>query len=133
MVPMIEHSYITMPRFKPVFSLADMMAFRDFLGSARHVDNEVSAIHGMFSSSRANNHDLLLFNNIKEAPGHRSALNLMTRSRLCNVLGIAPESFLDLLRWAMNNPIEPVIIESGVVMEQRQEQVNLLSIPIPYH
>ncbi len=122
-----------MPRFKPVFSLAGMMAFRDFLGSAKHVDDEVSAIHGMFATSKANNHELLLFNNIKEAPGHRSALNLLTRARLCNVLGIAPESFLDLLRWAMNNPIDPEIVESGVVMEQQQEQVNLHSIPIPHH
>ena len=54
------------------------MAFRDFLGSAKHVDDEVSAIHGMFASSKANNHELLMFNNIKEAPGHRSALNLLT-------------------------------------------------------
>ena len=109
------------------------MAFRDLLGAATLVDEPTSILHGVFDKSKSSGHDLLVFNNLVEAPGHRIAVNLLTRPRLCAALSIAPEDFIDLLGWAMDNPSEPKIVESGPVLENLQTQPRLTSLPIPHH
>ena len=63
------------------------MAFRDHLTHARHVLDEVSLIHGVWQYSREHNHPMLLFNNISEANGHKIAVNMLTRDRLCEAIG----------------------------------------------
>ena len=83
------------------------MAFRDLLGNARLIKDATSVQHGIFDKSASLGHDLIMFDNIIEAPGHRVATNLLTRPRLCEALQIEPEDFIDLLGWAMNNPTEP--------------------------
>ena len=91
------------------------MAFRDLLGAATVVNEPTSVLHGVFDKSKSTGHGLLLFENLIEAPGHKIAVNLLTRPRLCAALSIEPEDFIDLLGWAMENPSEPKIVETGPV------------------
>ena len=109
------------------------MAFRDLLDSARTISEPTSVLHGIFDKSCSLNHQLLLFDNIIEAPGHRVALNLLTRNELCKGLSIAPEEFIDLLGSAMGELGEPKIVENGPVLESPQEVVDLTKLPIPHH
>ena len=109
------------------------MAFRDLLGAASIVTEPTSVLHGIFDKSKSTGNELLIFENLIEAPGHRVAVNLLTRPRLCAALAIEPEDFIDLLGWAMENPRDPRIVESGPVMECPQEFPDLTQLPIPHH
>jgi len=111
------------------------MAFRDHLAAAEKISQPISLIHGMWEYSRSRNNPMLLFENISETPGHRAAVNLLTRERLCAAIGISPEEYIDTLAWAMENPSTPVLIEpsQSECFENQQSQVNLLEIPIPHH
>ena len=109
------------------------MAFRDLLGAASIITEPTSVLHGIFDKSKSTGNELLIFENLIEAPGHRVAVNLLTRPRLCAALAIEPEDFIDLLGWAMENPRDPRIVESGPVMECPQEFPDLTQLPIPHH
>ena len=109
------------------------MAFRDLLGAATVIDEPTSILHGVFDKSKSTGHDLLLFENLREAQGHRIAVNLLTRPRLCAALSIEPEDFIDLLGWAMKNPSEPKIVDTGPVLENPQDSPKLTQLPIPHH
>ena len=111
------------------------MAFRDHLSAAETISEPVSLIHGIWEFSRNHNHPLIVFDNIVETPGHRAAVNLLTRERLCAAIGISPEEYIDTLAWAMDNPSEPVIVEpsDSECFENVQDKVDLLKIPIPHH
>ena len=109
------------------------MAFRDALSAATLVSDEVSLIHEMFDISRASGHEMLIFDNIEQSPGHRVAINFLTRTRICEALGIEPEEFLDLLQWAMNNPSTPEVVEEGLVQQCTQSPVDMTALPIPHH
>ena len=86
------------------------MAFRDHLGAATEETAEVSLIHGMLEHSRASGHAMTIYSNIPECPGHRAAVNMLTRDRLCAAIGIEPEAYIDTLGWAMDHPSEPVLV-----------------------
>jgi UbiD family decarboxylase len=92
-------------------------------------------IHGMWKYSNEHNHSLTVFDQIIETPGHKAAVNLLTRERLCQAIGITPEQYIDTLAWAMENPIEPVLVDAAEAecYENMQEEVNLELIPIPHH
>ena len=111
------------------------MAFRDHLSHATRVEQEVSLIHGIWEASRAASHPNLLFENIKEAKGQRISVNMLTRDRLCEAIGIAPEVYIDTLAWAMKNPSTPDIVSpaEAPVFDNMQDEVNLHSIAIPHH
>ena len=111
------------------------MAFRDHLTNARLVQDEVSLIHGVWNYSREHNHPMLLFDNITEANGHKIAVNMLTRDRLCEAIGIEPDVYIDTLAWAMKNPTEPVIVSpsDAPVYDCMQDEVNLTVLPIPHH
>ena len=111
------------------------MAFRDHLGKARVIDIPTSCIHEIFSASKKYNHELLVFNNIPEAPGHHMALNLLTRERLAETLGVAAADLVDMLGKSMKNSAEPLRIDvsNAPVMECSQEVVDLSKLPIPWH
>ena len=94
------------------------MAFRDHLKAAQTESAPVSIIHGLWEHSRASNHALTVFDNLIETPGHRAAVNILTRDRLCEAIGISPEEYIDTLGWAMDNP---------------SEQVNIMDLPTPHH
>ena len=70
----------------------DCMAFRDHLTHARLVQEETSLIHGVWNYSRDQNHPMLLFENISESKGQRIAVNMLTRDRLCEAIGIEPRA-----------------------------------------
>ena len=80
------------------------MAFRDHLGAAVTVKEPVSLAHGLWRWSYANAGAMAVFESIEEAPGHRAAVNMLTRDRLCEAIGIEPEAYIDTLGWAMANP-----------------------------
>ena len=86
------------------------MAFRDHLGAASVETSEVSLTHGMLHHSRASGHSMTIFENITECPGHRAAVNMLTRDRLCAAIGIEPEAYIDTLGWAMHNPSTPILV-----------------------
>ncbi len=111
------------------------MAFRDHLGAAETISQPISLIHGMWEYSRTNQHPLLVFENISETPGHKAAVNLLTRERLCAAIGISPEEYIDTLAWAMDNPRNPVLVDSKVAecFQNQQDSVDLEAIPIPHH
>ena len=111
------------------------MAFRDHLGRARTIEQPTSCIFDVFEASIESGHEFLLFDNIPEAPGHRLALNIMTRERLSIALGVAAVDLVDLLGKAMVNSAQPLHIEAqhAPVMQACQESVDLRKLPIPWH
>ena len=111
------------------------MAFRDHLEFAETETTPVSLIHGMWKYSKEHNHSLTVFEQIIETPGHKAAVNLLTRERLCQAIGITPEQYIDTLAWAMENPSKPVLVDASEAecYENMQEEVNLELIPIPHH
>ena len=85
--------------------------------------------------SSLQSHQNLLFENIKEAPGQRISVNMLTRDRLCEAIGIQPEVYIDTLAWAMKNPSSPEIVSpaEAPVFDCMQDEVNLHNIAIPHH
>ena len=111
------------------------MAFRDHLSHAKRVDQEISLIHGIWELSSNQSHPNLLFENIKETSGQRVSVNMLTRDRLCEAIGIQPEVYIDTLAWAMKNPSTPEVVSpaEAAVFDNMQDQVDLHSLPIPHH
>jgi 2,5-furandicarboxylate decarboxylase 1 len=108
------------------------MAFRDHLGGAHTPDSALSCIHGLFDLSKSIKHDMILAE-IIEAPGHRAALNVLARDRLCSVLNVEPGELIDILGWAMQHPSQPEVVDGGPVLEQSVEPIDLTKLPIPHH
>ena len=111
------------------------MGFREMLQGVQDVDELVSVRHEMLERSMATNHRPLLLTNVKESPGHRAALNIIDRDRLCESFGVKPGELIDILAWAMNNPSEPVLVGAleAPVLENAMEKVDLSTLPIPWH
>ena len=108
------------------------MAFRDHLAGAHKPDEALSCIHGLFDLSQDLNHSMILAD-IREAPGHRAALNVLARDRLCAVLNVEPGELIDVLGWAMQNPSNPELVVDGPVLEHKVESIDLTKLPIPHH
>ncbi len=111
------------------------MAFRDLLAGAIEINEEISVNHGMLNHSKSINHEAVVFNNITEAEGMRSAINVLARDRLCSIYEISPGELIDILAWAMKNPTDPEVVskENSPVFENKQEITDLTKIPIPWH
>ena len=111
------------------------MAFRDLLVGVEEVNKKISVKHDMFEHSAATGHKALLFNEIEGTEGLRSALNVLARDRLCSIFDISPGELIDILAWAMANPVQPEIVDQGnaPVFENSQDSVNLSVLPIPWH
>ena len=111
------------------------MAFRDHLGAATVESAEVSLVHEMLHHSQASGHAMTVFDNIPESPGHRAAINMLTRDRLCAAIGIEPEAYIDTLGWAMNNPSTPELVskDEAACFENTVAEVDLRRLPIPHH
>ena len=108
------------------------MAFRDHLAGAYRPIDSVTCIHGLFDLSVERGHDMI-WADVDESPGHSAALNVLSRDRLCSVLGIGPGELIDVLGWAMENPQPMNSVSSGPVLENMQKNVNLQELPIPHH
>ena len=111
-----------------------IMSFRDHTDIATIVNDDVSVIHGLMNMSIQHNHIPLVFDNIKETPGHRAAMNVLTRDHLCRVWNLSPGELIDTLGWAMHNPIDPEIVEASAAecMQNKMERVDVTSIPVPW-
>ncbi|MDP6220704.1 MAG: UbiD family decarboxylase, partial [Candidatus Thalassarchaeaceae archaeon] len=111
------------------------MGFREMLRDVQVVDELVSVRHEMLELSKASGHQPMILTNVKEAPGHRAALNVVDRQRLCESFGVKPGELIDILAWAMMNPTDPVIVGGGEapVLENTTERVDLSALPIPWH
>tara|TARA_Y100001954_G_scaffold124021_1_gene133197 strand:- start:45222 stop:46493 length:1272 start_codon:yes stop_codon:yes gene_type:complete len=111
------------------------LAFRDHLSHAERISDEVSLVHGIWEFSSNRSHPNMLFENVKEVPGQRISVNMLTRDRLCEAIGIQPEVYIDTLAWAMKNPGMPEIVSpaESPVYDNIQEKVDLHSIAIPHH
>ncbi len=111
------------------------MGFRQMLQGVQVVDELVSVRHEMLELSMASEHRPLLLTNVKESPGHRAALNIIDRDRLCESFGVKPGELIDILAWAMNNPSKPVLVGApgAPVLENTMEKVDLSTLPIPWH
>ena len=77
----------------------------------------------------------MVFENISECPGHKAAANVLVREKLCKSFSIEPGELIDILAWAMDNPEEPVEVDrrDAAVLQNRQDEVDLHAIPIPWH
>ena len=111
------------------------MSFRDLLHDVENVEVRTSVIHEMLNYSVKNENKPLLFTNIVESEGHKAAMNVLTRERICKTFDISPGKLIDIMAWAMKNPSEPTIVKESEspVMENTQKEVNLDIIPIPWH
>ena len=111
------------------------MAFRDMLDGVHCDGNPVSVDLEMFERAASSPGIGLLFEHVIEAPGHRAALDLLVRDRLCELFSVEPGELIDVLAWAMANPEPPVMVEASEaeVLQSKQEVVDLGSIPIPRH
>lgn len=123
------------PTFKHVLTPPPNMAFRDMLSGVHNVQESTSVLHGMIETSNQMGDIPLLFSNITEAPGHRAALNVLEKSRLCEMFDISPGDLIDVLAWAMENPSEPEVVDvsDAPVMQSGQKEVDLSKLPIPWH
>lgn len=121
--------------FKQIEQLVINMSFRDLLHDVENVEVRTSVIHEMLNYSVKNENKPLLFTNIVEAEGHKAAMNVLTRERICKTFDISPGKLIDIMAWAMKNPSEPTIVKESEspVMENTQKEVNLDIIPIPWH
>ena len=111
------------------------MAFRDHLGAAQNHSTSVSLIYEMRRVSEEHQHGMLVFDNIVEAPGHKAVINLLTRDRLCEAIGISPSEYIDTLGWGMDHPEDPASVEAihAPCFEHIQDDVDLSMLPIPHH
>ena len=111
------------------------MGFRDFIVGSDVSDEEVSVNFQVREMSSANSNRPMVFNRVKEAPGHGIAINILTRSRLCEYFHVSPGELIDILAWAMENPSEPVVVESSEapVMDNTMEDLDIRNIPVPWH
>ena len=111
------------------------MGFREMLQGVRVVDDTISVHQEMLKRSVSLDHLPMLINNLKEAPGHRAAINILDRKRLCDYLRVDPGELIDILAWAMENPSDPEIVpsEDAPVMQNTMEVVDLTALPIPWH
>ena len=111
------------------------MGFRKMLEGATEVDDLVSVKFELFKKSLSSNHAPMVFTNLKEAPGHSAAINILTRRRLWEYFDMHPGELIDVLAWAMENPSEPLMVSTkdAPVMEHTMERVELNSLPIPWH
>ena len=111
------------------------MAFRELLEGASVVSEPMRVKFSILEKSIATGNAPMVFSNLEESPGHRAAINILTRQRLCEYFGVAPGELIDILAWAMENPSEPVIVpkEESPVMDNTMEGVDLGRLPIPWH
>jgi len=111
------------------------MSFRDHAAMSTIVNDYVSVIHGLMQSSASLLHQPVLFDNISECPGHRASMNILTRDHLCKVWDLTPGELIDTMGWAMENPIDPVVIDStqAECMENEMKKVDITTIPVPWH
>jgi len=111
------------------------MAFRDHLAGGHEHHEQVSCVHDFFDLSCELAHELLIFNDVKEAKGHRAALNVLSRDRLCARLDMTPGEVVDLLGRGMNARSKPVLVapEQAPVLESGQDEPDLQLLPIPWH
>jgi len=111
------------------------MGFRELVDGSRVSDVPVSVNFDMKEESETSGNEPILFNEIIESPGHRAAMNILTRQRLCEAFEVQPGELIDILSWAMENPSDPVLIESenSPVLENTMVVPDLLGIPIPWH
>ncbi len=111
------------------------MGFRDLVKGSHVVEDPISVNFEIREKSVSLDNGPILFNSVEEAPGHRVAINCLTRSRLCQEFGVSPGELIDILAWAMENPSEPSIIEleEAPVLENTMSEVDIEKIPIPWH
>jgi len=111
------------------------MGFRELVDGSRVSDVPVSVNFDMKEESETSGNEPILFNEIIESPGHRAAMNILTRQRLCEAFEVQPGELIDILSWAMENPSDPVLIEreNSSVLENTMDVPDLLRIPIPWH
>ncbi|MAH98283.1 MAG: hypothetical protein CMA12_02890 [Euryarchaeota archaeon] len=111
------------------------MGFRELVEGSMIIDGPTSVDFQIREASEANGNAPIVFNKIKEVPGHRVAINILTRKRLCESFGISPGELIDILSWAMDNPVDPQIIDSSEapVLENTMSAVDLELMPIPWH
>ncbi len=110
------------------------MGFRELVDGSRVSDVPVSVNFDMKEESETSGNEPILFNDIIESPGHRAAMNILTRQRLCEAFEVQPGELIDILSWAMENPSDPVLIEreNSSVLENTMDVPDLLRIPIPW-
>ena len=111
------------------------MGFRELVDGSRVSDSPVSVEFDMKRESEISGNEPILFNEITETPGHRAAMNILTRKRLCEAFEVKPGELIDILAWAMENPSEPVLIdkENAPVLDNTMVDTDLSRIPIPWH
>ena len=111
------------------------MGFRDLVDGSRTVKGPVSVNYDMKEESESSANMPLLFSEIIESPGHRATMNILTRHRLCEAFDVEPGELIDILAWAMENPSEPIIVDSkeAECFQNQQDSVDLEAIPIPHH
>lgn len=121
--------------FKPIRHSDDTMAFRDLLHGVDCDANTVSVNLEMFIRASEAGGEGIVFSNITEAPGHRAALDVLVRDRLCQIFSVNPGELIDVLSWAMSNPEAPMVVDAleAEVLQCKQNTVDLTSIPIPKH
>jgi UbiD family decarboxylase len=89
----------------------------------------------MFDRASASGGKGVVFSDIIESPGHRAALDVLVRDRLCEVFSVTPGELIDVLAWGMANPEPPLVVDSAEaeVLQCKQEPIDLQKIPIPRH
>jgi len=90
--------------FKRLSFPGHIVGFRELVEGSRVIDSPVSVNFDMREESESSGNESILFSDVIESPGHRAAMNVLTRQRLCEAFDVEPGELIDILSWAMENP-----------------------------
>ena len=111
------------------------MAFRDHLAQADVISDPVSVELGIRRLSMQRGDIPLIFDEIIEATGQRAAVNVLTRSALCQKWDCTPSELGAAMIEAQHHPVEPAHIDFTDARFNYlvSDDVDLTTIPVPWH
>ena len=77
------------------------MGFRELVEGSRVIDSPVSVNFDMREESESSGNESILFSDVIESPGHRAAMNVLTRQRLCEAFEVEPGELIDILSLSL--------------------------------
>ncbi|MCO5193588.1 MAG: UbiD family decarboxylase [Anaerolineae bacterium] len=116
------------------------MSFREFIAKAEQhgdlivIDKPVSVDYELANIANALKHNVVLFTNIIEHPGARVCANPCAERRFFSIdLDVPVDQLLHHLAAALENPVEPAIVQTAPCQEVVVESPKLSELPFLLH
>ena len=100
---------------------------RDFLRKDVTITKEVSTEYEIARILSENKESTVFFENVKGYPDFTMAGNLTpTRERVCEAIGTTPGEYINYVANAIDNPIDPVVVEGEARVETSLDKLPIL-------